>query len=505
MKKHALCLLLAATVLLSGCASILNGKYQRVYFSTPGSDCKLYIDGEYIDKGSYVEARVKRDVQAKQIKIERPGYKEEYSVFIQKKKSPLYIMSIVPFGLFFYAPFLDRFPTAYNYPKEKELAMNYKATTREDNQKYVYLNDVKINVKKEDLTVNASSEKRFKKGKKSRYTAKGKEDINVSNTVYADNINEFLMTNNYIDTTNTIFKNQSNTLYLMAEVNKITFNALYSRTGPYYNIYYVADLEINWKVQDAYKQTKFETIVESRSGEFVSSTDVFNNVIGDAVKASLVNLMGKEEVKRMYGLEYEKVFTDYISFDGAKNTVSDLEGARSATVTVKLKDGHGSGCIVSNDGYIITNYHVVAGETAKGIQVITGEGDKFKAKVVRYNDFADLALLKVDGDFGYAYALPGSKNFRYGEDMYAIGTPKSIELGQTLSKGIVSGLRKQDSYEFIQTDVSVNGGNSGGALVNKDGSLVGIVNSKLVGLGVEGIAFCIPAKDINRLLGLRVR
>lgn len=505
MKKHAVCFLLLASLLVSSCASILNGRYQTVYFTTPSHDSKVYVDGEYIDKGSYVEARVKRDVKAKQIKVERPGYKEEYTIFVQKKKSLLYIMSVVPFGMLMYPIVYDVGPKAYNYPKEKELTVEHKNPTHNENEKYVYLNDVKINVKKEDYAISFSSDKRFKKGKKNRNVTTNENDVAIENTIYADYINEYLKDNGYTDTTNTIFKNQSNTLYLMAEINKITFNALYTRTGYYYNVYYVTDIDINWKIQDAYKQTKYETTISSRSGEFVRGDKGLNLSIGDAIKASLVNLMEKQEVRRFYGLEQDKVFPTILSVPAAAHAVNDLEGARAATVTIKLKDGHGSGCVVSNDGYIVTNYHVIAGESDKGIQVITGDGNKYKAKVIRYNDFADLALLKVDGDFEYAYAVPDAKNFRYGDDMYAIGTPKSIELGQTLSKGIVSGLRKQDSFDFIQTDVSVNPGNSGGALVNKTGSLVGIVNSKLVGVGIEGIAFCIPAKDINRLLGLRIR
>ena len=92
------------------------------------------------------------------------------------------------------------------------------------------------------------------------------------------------------------------------------------------------------------------------------------------------------------------------------------------------------------------------------------------------------------------------------DDIYAIGTPKMEDLSQTISRGIVSGFRSQENgTRLIQTDASVNAGNSGGALVDAKGKLVGIVNAKLVGVGIEGVAFAIPVATMNSALGIEVK
>jgi serine protease Do len=79
-----------------------------------------------------------------------------------------------------------------------------------------------------------------------------------------------------------------------------------------------------------------------------------------------------------------------------------------------------------------------------------------------------------------------------GEEAYALGTPYDIDLGASVTKGIISGKRKDATRTLIQTDVSISPGNSGGALINEQGTLLGIVNEKVLGMGVEGIGFAIP-------------
>ena len=98
--------------------------------------------------------------------------------------------------------------------------------------------------------------------------------------------------------------------------------------------------------------------------------------------------------------------------------------------------------------------------------------------------------------------LPSTGAAEIGADVFAIGTPADKELGQTVTKGIISARRKIEGHAFLQTDVSINGGNSGGALVARSGQLLGIVNAKLVGRGIEGIGFAIPAEQVSEALQL---
>ncbi|MEZ5039702.1 MAG: trypsin-like peptidase domain-containing protein [Saprospiraceae bacterium] len=180
--------------------------------------------------------------------------------------------------------------------------------------------------------------------------------------------------------------------------------------------------------------------------------------------------------------------------------VKDVESALQASVTIQHDKGHGRGLVISPEGFLITNYNVVAGHET--VEVILHDKTKHEARVTRVNEEADLALLKVDTQFDATFVLPTDKHYRVGQEVFSIGTPTSVELGQTVSKGIISGLRQHDALDWLQTDVSINFGNSGGPLIDDQGRLIGIVNSKVIGFGVEGIAFAIPASEVFSLLGV---
>jgi serine peptidase DegS len=160
----------------------------------------------------------------------------------------------------------------------------------------------------------------------------------------------------------------------------------------------------------------------------------------------------------------------------------------------------GSGVIFTADGYILTNNHVISG--ADDIQVMLHDGRVAHAQLVGTDPDTDLAVLKID-----AGTLPtiqvDAKPPRVGDVVLAIGNPFGI--GQTVTMGIVSALGRQLSlspYEdFIQTDAAINSGNSGGALVNADGQLVGINTAMLNrDVGAQGIGFAIPVRTAKRVL-----
>ena len=163
----------------------------------------------------------------------------------------------------------------------------------------------------------------------------------------------------------------------------------------------------------------------------------------------------------------------------------------------------GSGVIVSNDGYIMTNYHVVA--DADQIRVQTNDDRTFTAKVVGTDKPSDLALLKVSATDLHAIALGNSDAVNVGDVVLALGNPLGI--GQTVTMGIISAKGRSTavgdgSYEdFLQTDAPINHGNSGGALVNTKGELVGI-NSQILSNsdGNIGIGFAIPVNMAHHVM-----
>lgn len=163
--------------------------------------------------------------------------------------------------------------------------------------------------------------------------------------------------------------------------------------------------------------------------------------------------------------------------------------------------GAGSGVIISEGGYIVTNNHVING--ASKITVRTRDGKEFPASIVGYDERTDLAVIKVETNGLRAAAFGASGELVVGQRVLAIGNPLG-ELGGTVTEGIISALDREveiegQSMTLLQTDASVNPGNSGGGLFDGSGKLVGIVNAKSSGSGIEGLGFAIPidtARDV---------
>ena len=159
-----------------------------------------------------------------------------------------------------------------------------------------------------------------------------------------------------------------------------------------------------------------------------------------------------------------------------------------------VSEGAGSGVIFSADGYIVTNNHVIEG--ANKITVTTRDGSEYDAALVGTDAKTDLAVLKVNGTGMKAVSYGDSESLVVGEAVVAIGNPLG-QLGGTVTNGIISSLDREIDIEgekmtLLQTDASVNPGNSGGGLFDSTGALIGIVNAKSSGSGIEGLGFAIP-------------
>jgi len=167
-----------------------------------------------------------------------------------------------------------------------------------------------------------------------------------------------------------------------------------------------------------------------------------------------------------------------------------IKAVNPTVVTIKGHKAHGSGFVISEEGYILTNYHVI--KNNGDVKIKFQMGFELPAKVLNFSEEHDLALLKVMGQ-GFTPLSVSAKPTEVGDAVVAIGTPNSTDLSNTVTKGIVSGLRNYDNgIELIQTDASVSPGNSGGPLINSNGAVVGIVSQKISGVSTEGIAFAIP-------------
>ncbi|MBE6052104.1 MAG: trypsin-like serine protease [Clostridium sp.] len=230
-----------------------------------------------------------------------------------------------------------------------------------------------------------------------------------------------------------------------------------------------------------------QTVVESKSyvaPEFTSSTQ-------DSLTASQA---------------FEKVKTAVVTI--SVKSIQDYGGFFPQEV-----EGLGSGFIINDEGYILTNYHVVANST--DVKVLLSTGEEVGAKVVNYDQQMDMAMLKLDeGTKIPGVAELGDSDALYpGQDVIAIGTPLSKNFAQTMTKGIVSAVNREvqsqsnaNPSKVIQTDAAINAGNSGGPLVNTQGQVIGINSMKIGSSGssenasVEGMGFAIPINEAkNRI------
>ena len=166
--------------------------------------------------------------------------------------------------------------------------------------------------------------------------------------------------------------------------------------------------------------------------------------------------------------------------------------------------GTGSGVILSDDGYIVTNYHVVA--EALDIGVTLADGRRSPALMMACDEELDLALLKTELNDLQPAELGSSAGLQVGDVVFPIGNPGGEQFARSMTMGLISGLDRQLSVEasslnaLLQTDAAINPGNSGGPLVDCDGIVIGINSAKIVDSDFEGMGFAIPADTVRAFL-----
>ena len=185
----------------------------------------------------------------------------------------------------------------------------------------------------------------------------------------------------------------------------------------------------------------------------------------------------------------------------SSNSYNDIyKSVKDSVVTINTDRGRGSGVIITDQGHIVTNEHVIKG--AKNIRIITSDNISYPANVVGVDRITDIALLK-SSYIGRALTFSDSSKVKIGDIVLAIGNPFGV--GQTLTQGIIS--RTNSGHitanpldEFLQSDAAINPGNSGGAMVNLSGDLVGINTMNVsIGGGSDGIGLAVPSNLVRKI------
>tara|TARA_R110001592_G_scaffold291629_2_gene561064 strand:+ start:180 stop:1757 length:1578 start_codon:yes stop_codon:yes gene_type:complete len=374
---------------------------------------------------------------------------------------------------------------------------------RNPNQAYIQAIDYSIAVPKQNRSSYTYSNYQNFLDKKGGIKKTFKDSLTTPVYMFDQPNSKILDPFNLRDTNNTFFKNKISDLKLQVNITSFEENII----GGAKQINVKADLSLinnfnnnslitkeiaastNWM-----RSYSFQDGLNSLQRNDVIEDALANFLVDEETQAALINYKGQ--------IVEEKKEANEILITKEKDIVNTLPSAVKAVVTIITKYGYGSGCIISKDGYIITNSHVIANNDTN-IIVQLNDSTRHKATLIVANLKEDLALLKIDTTLNYVFGFDNTLPIEVGQEVFAIGSSNIDDYSMSVSKGIISTIRKVDGQTYIQTDGSINRGNSGGALINKEGKLYGIITAKMIGDGIEGVGFVIPYSKIEEALHIK--
>ncbi|MFN8697921.1 MAG: S1C family serine protease [Flavobacteriales bacterium] len=397
--------------------------------------------------------------------------------------------------------------TAYTQVRTTERMDDTKsgdAARRPEGGKYMTVELAALELEEGDLTESVySSEMNRRKGRTKRNLSNEKEFREFSDALESL-VWDKLIALDYLDTTERFMPDYRSSLKLSIAIQEIHFDLIKPKKSLYYRAGYV-EMVVDFELKSHYGKSLIKETLTKEHGPLAGAEGLYDEM--DIIMDELIEeFMISEDVKSK--VTFSGGF-DYVDENALEPVLIEVSGGpgemndwRESVATIIAKDGHGSACVISPDGYLVTNFHVVEHEDEVRVKFMNG--DDTKAKVLRRHPDCDLALLKVDRT-GLKHLTTSFREAELGETVYVIGTPADTLLAQSVSRGIVSGARTYDKVSLIQTDAKVNGGNSGGALVSADGKLIGVVSAKYVGFGIEGIGFAVPMIRMKDLLKVDVK
>lgn len=282
--------------------------------------------------------------------------------------------------------------------------------------------------------------------------------------------------------------------------DKNIYDVVYS-SGDDNNTYNFQEPPVKVKKKRGFNKTIAAVIVCTLCSGFIGSGVTYLALKDNLKETKTINVNPSKFDTKNEALSATEAYNKVAPAAVVVSTKSVTQGYFMQTQEV---EGIGSGFIINQEGYILTNYHVVKG--AQEISVTLSNDVTTTAQIVNYDENQDVAMIKITDEsvkIPATVELGDSDSLQPGEEVIAIGTPLSTELSSTVTKGIISATSRSVAVEsgvtmnLIQTDAAINAGNSGGPLVNTKGEVVGINSSKISGEAVEGIGFSIPINDIK--------
>jgi S1-C subfamily serine protease len=375
---------------------------------------------------------------------------------------------------------------------------------REDGQKYITTEDIYFDLKEGEITESYyKTEAQRKKGQYNKLSSNTDEIIEASSGLEGY-LYGLLSENNFIDTTERIFPDYKNSLHMSMRVHRLEFSYIRPRSKSGITAVYLK-MFADMKLSSYYGKTLVQEDISIEELIAKGDESSWENGFSKLINKILVQFLSEEKVLGLIKSSDYFDATDVSSFEKVSITggsaLLDWDFLSYAVPTIITAEGHGSGCVISSNGYVLTNFHVVGQNET--VRVKFKDGSESEGKVLRKNPDCDLALLKVDRT-NLPALLPVTQEQEIGSTVYLMGTPADTLLGQSVFKGVISGRRAFADFSYIQTDAKVNPGNSGGAMLSEKGELIGVVSSKYVGYGIEGIGFAVPINQISARLNVMI-
>lgn len=490
----------AALLLLSGCASMLNKGNQSVVINSSPAGATVYENGAEVGSTPYTYTYDKLDGGEVNMELRKEGLQPVTFILKPRKMNGIMLADAMLLGI----PYIvdGKSNALYSFPK-KEMAVNMYKAIPSGLQQF----DLPVTVLENTLGSKA------KLGKLGPHalTMDSKElgDLRYPQTATSAVTrglgNSFL--NAFIIRQGTTKGDED--AQRAKVVLRPTLKALDMQLEEKDNrAYGTIQMEMDWRFYSGIdKDSLLFTINKTTSTPVYGAPkrDVFTDAVQDAARQLLdeeglydrITSVHAAGLVRSKGADLRLPAPTPMVFADRRSMIPTLV---KGVVTVETKSGHGSGFLITNDGYIMTNAHVVG--TDAMVKVRFEQGFTLDGQVVKVNRDFDVALIKVAGNDLPALSIGNDDALQLGEELFAIGTPLDEKLGQSVSRGIMSGKREIEGRKYIQTDVSINPGNSGGPLIDDEGKVVGIATMKVKAAGVEGIGFGVPISTAMEMLNI---
>lgn len=344
-----------------------------------------------------------------------------------------------------------------------------------------------------------------------RYVASGRLDEQLENSVY--DLLEDELSNAGFDVMRSHPQSLFEDLIASSEPSRFLIGGTitqeqFNSYSSFFNEYTNTERRIRWELfdRDASKVVYRQEIdgsaqvegIDNPAATYEAIRSSFNQLLSEPRFIALLNTPTPKDspVPKSYAIEA-------IASTHQALSLEELVGrAIPSIVGIRTPGGRGSGFLLDSSGLIMTNEHVVG--SAFSVKVKLYDGTTLNGRVLRRDAVSDAALVKLEGDISNISGLPicHTDVVRVGQAVVAIGNP--LSLSNTVTQGIVSGFRHSPSRSLIQTDTAVNPGNSGGPLLNRNGTVIGIVTEKIVSEGIEGLSFALPIGEVLQRLNVAV-